>query len=161
MSRVAATLSAAALLALSAIPASAGCANCYVPAPQPCVTAIRPSIVPPQYRTVQRDRDGLSRAGRVAHRMRRGIETVMVPKTVMVSPGGVQYEQVPAQYATAPARRDGGARRRPTPSRCVRAAAIAAGNSFPRCVRLVQRPKAATRQLLSVGYALSLTHPTA
>ena len=27
-------------------------------------------------------------------------QTVMVPKTVMVSPESVQYEEIPAQYAT-------------------------------------------------------------
>jgi len=81
MSRVFAALSTAALLALS-LPtaASAGCANCYVPAPQPCVTCYQQQVVPPQYRTYN--------------------ETVMVPKTVMVEPEGVQYEDVPPQYAT-------------------------------------------------------------
>jgi len=36
----------------------------------------------------------------VAHRIAPQYETVMVPQTRMVSPGGVQYEQIPAQYAT-------------------------------------------------------------
>jgi hypothetical protein len=75
MSRVFAALSTAALLALS-LPtaASAGCANCYVPAPQPCVTCYQQQVVPPQYRTYN--------------------------ETVMVEPEGVRYEDVPPQYAT-------------------------------------------------------------
>ncbi len=38
--------------------------------------------------------------GVVAHRVPAQYRTVMVPKTVMVSPESVQYEQIPAQYAT-------------------------------------------------------------
>jgi len=80
MSRVYAALFATAIAA-AALPtaASAGCYNCYAP-PQPCTTCYQQQVVPPQYRAVQ--------------------ETVMVPRTVMVAPEGVQYEQVPAQYAT-------------------------------------------------------------
>ena len=37
---------------------------------------------------------------RIAHRTPARYETVMVPKTVMVAPEGVQYEEVPPQYAT-------------------------------------------------------------
>jgi len=37
---------------------------------------------------------------RIAHRTPARYETVMVPKTVMVEPEGVQYEDVPPQYAT-------------------------------------------------------------
>jgi len=36
----------------------------------------------------------------VAHRTPPQYRTVMVPQTVMVAPAGVQYEQIPAQYAT-------------------------------------------------------------
>ena len=36
----------------------------------------------------------------IAHRTPARYETVMVPKTVMVQPEGVQYEQVAPQYAT-------------------------------------------------------------
>ena len=53
MSRVLAALSTAAILAFAAAPASAGCANCYVP-PQPCVTCYQQQVIPPQYATVQR-----------------------------------------------------------------------------------------------------------
>ena len=100
MSRVFAALSTAALLAL-AVPtaASAGCANCYVPAPQPCVTCYQQQVVPPQYRTVN-ETVMVSPGRRVAHRIPARYETVMVPKTVMVAPEGVQYERTPPQYAT-------------------------------------------------------------
>ncbi|MEN3385449.1 MAG: hypothetical protein V7608_5493, partial [Hyphomicrobiales bacterium] len=37
--------------------------------------------------------------GVIAHRTPAQYQTVMVPQTVMVAPEGVQYEQVPAQYA--------------------------------------------------------------
>jgi len=100
MSRVFAALSTAALLAL-AVPtvAAAGCANCYVPAPQPCVTCYQQRVIPPQYQTVQET--VMVAPGRViAHRTPAQYQTVMVPRTVMVAPEGVQYEQVPAQYAT-------------------------------------------------------------
>ena len=91
MSRVFAALSTAALLAL-AVPtaASAGCANCYAPAPQPCVTCYQQQVVPPQYRTVD-ETVMVSPGRRVAHRIPARYETVMVPKTVMVAPEGVQY----------------------------------------------------------------------
>lgn len=36
----------------------------------------------------------------IAHRTPAQYRTVMVPQTVMVAPEGVQYEQVPPQYAT-------------------------------------------------------------
>ena len=36
----------------------------------------------------------------IAHRTPARYETVMVPKTVLVEPEGVQYEQVAPQYAT-------------------------------------------------------------
>ena len=78
--------------------ASAGCANCYVP-PQPCYTCYQQQVVPPQYRAVEET--VMVHPGRViAHRTPARYETVMVPKTVMVEPEGVQYEQVPPQYAT-------------------------------------------------------------
>ena len=38
--------------------------------------------------------------GVVAHRTPAQYRTVMVPQTVMVAPEGVQYEQIPALYAT-------------------------------------------------------------
>ena len=100
MSRVFAALSTAALLAL-AVPtvASAGCANCYVPAPQPCVTCYQQRVIPPQYQTVH-ENVMVSPGRRVAHRVPAQYQTVMVPKTVMVSPESVQYEDIPAQYAT-------------------------------------------------------------
>jgi hypothetical protein len=100
MSRVFAALSTAALLGL-ALPtaASAGCANCYVPAPQPCVTCYQQQVVPAQYRTVN-ETVMVSPGRRVAHRIPARYETVMVPKTVMVAPEGVQYEDIAPQYAT-------------------------------------------------------------
>jgi hypothetical protein len=100
MSRVFAALSSAALLALS-LPtaASAGCANCYVPAPQPCVTCYQQQVVPPQYRTYN-ETVMVAPGRRIAHRTPARYETVMVPKTVMVEPEGVQYEDVPPQYTT-------------------------------------------------------------
>ena len=99
MYRVLATLSAAAFVALSAAPATAGCANCYVPAPQPCVTCYQQQVIPPQYRTY--DETVMVQPGRrIAHRTPARYETVMVPKTVMVEPEGVQYEDIPAQYTT-------------------------------------------------------------
>ena len=36
----------------------------------------------------------------LAHRTPAQYETVMVPKTVMVAPSRVEYEQIPPQYAT-------------------------------------------------------------
>ena len=98
MSRVLAALSTAAFLALAAAPASAGCANCYVP-PQPCVTCYQQQVIPPQYRTVN-ETVMVSPGRRVAHRTPARYETVMVPKTVMVAPEGVAYEEIPPQYAT-------------------------------------------------------------
>lgn len=99
MSRIFAALLAT-TLAAAAIPtaASAGCGNCYVP-PQPCVTCYQQQVIPPQYRTVQET--VLVAPGRViAHRTPAQYRTVMVPKTVMVAPEGVQYEQIAPQYAT-------------------------------------------------------------
>ena len=100
MSRVLASLSAAAFLALAAAPttASAGCYGCYAP-PQPCVTCYQPQVIPPQYRTVQET--VMVEPGRViAHRTPAQYRTVMVPQTVMVAPEGVAYEHIPPQYAT-------------------------------------------------------------
>jgi len=99
MSRVLASLSAAALLALAAAPTSAlaGCYNCY--APPPCVTCYQQQVVPPQYRTYN-ETVMVTPGRRIAHRTPARYETVMVPKTVMVEPEGVQYEDVPPQYAT-------------------------------------------------------------
>ena len=99
MSRVLAALSAVTVLALS-LPttASAGCGNCYVP-PQPCVTCYQQQVVPPQYRTV--NETVMVSPGRVvAHHAPAQYRTVMVPRTVMVAPPSVQYEQLPPQYAT-------------------------------------------------------------
>jgi hypothetical protein len=99
MSRVLATLSAAAFVAFAAAPASAGCYNCYVPAPRPCVTCYQQQVVPPQYRTVHET--VMVAPGRtVAHRTPARYETVMVPKTMMVEPERVHYEQLAPQYAT-------------------------------------------------------------
>jgi len=100
MSRVFAALSTAALLALS-LPtaASAGCANCYVPAPQPCITCYQQQVVPPQYRTYN-ETVMVTPGRRIAHRTPARYETVMVPKTVMVEPEGVQFEEIPPQFAT-------------------------------------------------------------
>jgi hypothetical protein len=96
MSRVVAAVFAAALVALSIPTAvSAGCYSCYTP--QPC--CYQQQVVPPQYRTVQET--VIVAPGRViAHRTPARYRTVMVPKTVMVAPGGVEYEQVAPQYAT-------------------------------------------------------------
>ena len=99
MYRVLATLSAAAFVALAAAPATAGCANCYVPAPQPCVTCYQQQVIPPQYRTVN-ETVMVAPGRRVAHRTPARYETVMVPKTVMVAPESVAYEDIPPQYAT-------------------------------------------------------------
>ena len=99
MSRVLTALFAAAILA-AAIPtaASAGCYGCYAP-PQPCGTCYQPQVVPPQYRTV--DETVMVAPGRtIAHRTPAQYRTVMVPRTVMVAPEGVAYEQVAPQYAT-------------------------------------------------------------
>ena len=37
---------------------------------------------------------------RIARRTPARYETIMVPKTVMVEPEGVQYEEIPPEYAT-------------------------------------------------------------
>jgi len=87
------------IAAFAATSASAGCYNCYVPAPQPCVTCYQQQVVPPQYRTVQ-ETVMVSPGRTIAHRTPARYETVMVPKTVMVEPEGVQYEQIAPQYAT-------------------------------------------------------------
>lgn len=99
MSRVTAALFATAILA-AAIPtaASAGCYSCYVP-PQPCGTCYQQQVVPPQYRTVE-ETVMVSPGRTIAHRTPAQYRTVMVPRTVMVAPEGVAYEQVPPQYAT-------------------------------------------------------------
>jgi len=99
MSRVLASLSGAALLALAAAPTSAfaGCYGCY--APPPCVTCYQQQVIPPQYQTYN-ETVMVSPGQRIAHRTPARFETVMVPKTVMVEPEGVQYEEVPPQYAT-------------------------------------------------------------
>ena len=93
--------SAALLAAVAAFAAptaaSAGCANCY--APPPCYSCYQQQVVPPQYRTVE-ETVMVSPGRTIAHRTPARYETVMVPKTVMVEPEGVAYEQVPPQYAT-------------------------------------------------------------
>src|SRR5262245_18649114 len=100
MSRVLASLSAAALLALAAAPtaALAGCINCYAP-PQPCVTCYQQQIIPPQYQTYN-ETVMVSPGQRIPHRIPARYETVMVPKTVMVAPESVQFEDIPPQYTT-------------------------------------------------------------
>jgi hypothetical protein len=89
----------AAVVAAFVLPgaASAGCYNCYTP--PPCVTCYQQRVIPPQYRAVEET--VMVSPGRViAHRTPARYETVMVPKTVLVEPEGVQYEQVAPQYAT-------------------------------------------------------------
>ena len=96
MSRVIAAVFATAFVAISfPTVASAGCYSCYTP--QPC--CYQQQVVPPQYRTVQET--VMVAPGRViAHRTPAQYRTVMVPKTVMVAPEGVEYEQVAPQFAT-------------------------------------------------------------
>jgi hypothetical protein len=99
MSRVIAALIATTLVA-AAIPtaASAGCYSCYVP-PQPCGTCYQQQYVAPQYRAVE-ETVMVSPGRTIAHRTPAQYQTVMVPKTVMVAPEGVAYEQIPPEYAT-------------------------------------------------------------
>jgi hypothetical protein len=98
MSRVLAVLFTTSILA-AAIPtaASAGCYSCY--APPPCGTCYQQQVVPPQYRTVE-ETVMVSPGRTIAHRTPAQYRTVMVPRTVMVAPEGVEYERVPPQYAT-------------------------------------------------------------
>jgi hypothetical protein len=100
MSRVMSALFAASILAL-AIPtaASAGCYSCYTPPPQPCGTCYQQQVMPPQYRTVE-ETVMISPGRTIAHRTPAQYRTVMVPRTVMVAPEGVEYEQVAPEYAT-------------------------------------------------------------
>jgi hypothetical protein len=100
MSRVYAALIASAVTAM-ALPtaASAQCAGCYTPPPQPCVTCYQRQVVPPQYRTVE-ETVMVSPGAVIAHRTPAQYRTVMVPQTVMVAPEGVQYERTAPQYAT-------------------------------------------------------------
>jgi hypothetical protein len=56
-------------------------------------------VIPPQYQTYN-ETVMVSPGRRIAHRTPARYETVMVPKTVMVEPEGVSYEEVPPQYAT-------------------------------------------------------------
>jgi hypothetical protein len=98
MSRVTAALLATTIVA-AFIPAaaSAGCYSCYTP--PPCGTCYQQQVVPPQYRTVQ-ETVMVAPGHVIAHRTPAQYRTVMVPKTVMVAPEGVEYEQVAPQYAT-------------------------------------------------------------
>src|SRR5580704_2309937 len=100
MSRVLTALFAAAVLAALPTAASAGCYSCYAP-PQPtCGTCgYQQQVVPPQYRTVE-ETVMVSPGRTIAHRTPAQYRTVMVPRTVMVAPEGVAYEQLPPQYAT-------------------------------------------------------------
>ena len=100
MSRVLTALFAAAVLAALPTAASAGCYSCYAP-PQPtCGTCgYQQQVVPPQYRTVE-ETVIVSPGRTIAHRTPAQYRTVMVPRTVMVAPEGVEYEQVAPQYAT-------------------------------------------------------------
>ena len=99
MSRVLAALSTAAFVALVApTAASANCYNCYAP-PQPCYSCVRQVVTPPLYRSVN-ETVMVSPGRTVAHRTPARYQTVMVPKTVMVEPEGVAYEQVPPQFAS-------------------------------------------------------------
>jgi hypothetical protein len=103
MSRVLASLSAAAFLALAAAPttASAGCYGCYAPPPppQPCFTCYQTQVIPPQYQTYN-ETVMVSPGRRIAHRIPAQYETVMVPQTRMVAPESVQFEEIAPQYAT-------------------------------------------------------------
>jgi hypothetical protein len=100
MSRVYAALIASAVTAM-ALPtaASAQCAGCYTPPPQPCVTCYQRQVVPPQYRAVE-ETVMVSPGAVIAHRTPAQYRTVMVPQTVMVAPEGVHYERTAPQYAT-------------------------------------------------------------
>jgi hypothetical protein len=97
LSRVYAALIASTVAAM-AIPtaASAGCYNCY--APPPCGSCYQQQVAPPQYRTVQ-ETVMVSPGTVIAHRRPARYRTVMVPRTVMVAPERVRYEQTPPQYA--------------------------------------------------------------
>src|SRR5205814_7599585 len=103
MSRVLTALSATAILALASVPTSAfaGCYGCYAPPPppQPCMTCYQQQVIPPQYQTYN-ETVMVSPGRRIAHRTSARYETIMVPKTVMVEPEGVQYEEVPPECAT-------------------------------------------------------------
>ncbi|ABD05593.1 conserved hypothetical protein [Rhodopseudomonas palustris HaA2] len=96
MSRLAAAIITA--LAAVALPtAASACYGCYTP--PPCHTCYQQQVVPPQYRTVEET--VMVAPGRVvAHRTPAQYRTVMVPKTVMVAPEGVEYERIPPRYAT-------------------------------------------------------------
>src|SRR5256885_5128360 len=100
MSRVLATLFTAAVAAAAlSTSATAGCYGCYAPPPPPpCVTCYQQQVIPPQYQTYN-ETVMVAPGRRIAHRTPARYETVMVPKTVMVEPEGVQYEEVPPQYA--------------------------------------------------------------
>src|SRR2546421_10505433 len=102
MSRVFATLFTAAIAAAAvSTSASAGCYGCYAPPPppQPCVSCYQQPVIPPQYQTYN-ETGMVSPGRRIARRTPARYETIMVPKTVTVEPEGVQYEEIPAQYAT-------------------------------------------------------------
>src|SRR5256714_15593815 len=102
MSRVFATLCTAAIAAAAvSTSAFAGCYGCYAPPPppQPCVTCYQQQVVPPQFQTYN-ETVMVSPGHRIARRTPARYETVMVPKTVMVGPEGVQDEEIPPQYAT-------------------------------------------------------------
>src|SRR5258708_38942579 len=96
ISRVYTALIAAAVAAM-ALPtaASAGCYNCYAPAP-PCGTCYQRQVAPPQYRTVE-ETVVVAPGATIAHPPPAEYRTVMWPQTVMLPPEGVQYAQVPPQ----------------------------------------------------------------
>ena len=79
--------------------ASAFCQSCFTPPPQPCVTCYQQQVIPPQYQTYN-ETVMVSPGRRIAHRTPARYETIMVPKTVMVEPEGVQYEDISPEYAT-------------------------------------------------------------
>ena len=101
MSRVLATLFTAAVAAAAlSTSASAGCYGCYAPPPPPpCVTCYQQQVIPPQFQTYN-ETVMVSPGRRIAHRTPARYETIMVPKTVMVEPEGVQYEDISPEYAT-------------------------------------------------------------
>lgn len=98
MFRVFATLFTAAVAAAAfTTAAAAGCYNCYKP--RACASCVQQRVIPAKYETYN-EHVVVSPGRRVAHHTPARYATVMVPKTVLVAPASVKYENVPAQYAT-------------------------------------------------------------
>ena len=129
MSRVLASLSTAAFVALAAVPisASAGCSGCYVPRPQPCVTCYQQQVIPPQYQTYN-ETVMVSPGRRIAHRV-----PARYDRDGAADQHGFAGERavrgIPPQYATVQ-RTQMVAPARTVWCRCAPAAAIAAGSSI-------------------------------